>query len=182
MNIHSKPHSQALVTATDTMYADILKRLRHGTQTADDADILNQILARLTDIQLHQSCKAITPLNKMRHGINLQACIAFAKRRNQKVYIFLSTHKMRSSARGAARVSALSEAFEMMDNSSLKIPAYLPLTKDMPVALTENTHQALKMVNGAEYTVNAFIPNPDSVVYMVEPGIFIVSGPPEVIL
>ncbi|KAI1097095.1 hypothetical protein F4804DRAFT_213418 [Jackrogersella minutella] len=38
------------------------------------------------------------------------------------------------------------------------------------------------MVNGAEYTVKAFIRNPDSVVYMVEPGIFIVSGPPEVIL
>ncbi|KAI1106201.1 hypothetical protein F4804DRAFT_61592 [Jackrogersella minutella] len=66
--------------ATDTMYADILKRLRHGTQTADDADVLNQRLARLTDIHLHQSCKAITPLNKMRHGINLQAYIAFAKR------------------------------------------------------------------------------------------------------
>ncbi|KAI1097250.1 hypothetical protein F4804DRAFT_328137 [Jackrogersella minutella] len=52
----------------------------------------------------------------------------------------------------------------------------------MPVASTESSYSALKMVNGAEYIIKAFVPNPDSVVYMVELCILIMSGLPKVIL
>ncbi|KAI1103813.1 hypothetical protein F4804DRAFT_308913 [Jackrogersella minutella] len=58
---------------------------------------------------------------------------------------------------------------------------YLSLTKDMPVALTENIHQTLKMVNGGEYTVKQFIPNPNWTVYMLEADVFLVNGPPKTI-
>ncbi|KAI1097119.1 hypothetical protein F4804DRAFT_205352 [Jackrogersella minutella] len=49
------------------------------------------------------------------------------------------------------------------------------------VALTENIHQALKMVNGGEYTVKQFILNPNWTVYMLEADVFLVNGPPKTI-
>ncbi|KAI1462875.1 hypothetical protein F4805DRAFT_409571 [Annulohypoxylon moriforme] len=108
--------------------------------------------------------------------MNIQATIAFARKRRQKVYIFLSQHTLRCPQKDRDKV--LQEAFQVMDNSALKIPAYLPLTKDMPVSLTENLHQGLKLVNGAEYTVKEVVPNPEAGIYMLSTDIFIITEPP----
>lgn len=161
----------------DPEYAPLLERLRNGEQTNEDAYLLNSKLAQPRDIVLDNDTKAITPLNSMRYSINLQATIAFAKRRNQTVYIFLSHHKPKPPDKTAA----LRKAFEMMDSSNMKVPAYFAFTKGMPVSLTENSHQGLKMVNGAEYTAESFLPNVDATAWPAGPNILVLTRPPKAI-
>ncbi|KAI1097088.1 hypothetical protein F4804DRAFT_328722, partial [Jackrogersella minutella] len=76
----------------DMAFTGILNRLRNGLQTEEDAMTLNSRLAFSQNIQLDQDRKAIAPLNGMRYGVNLQATVAFARRKKQNVYIFFSEH------------------------------------------------------------------------------------------
>ncbi|KAI1451574.1 hypothetical protein F4805DRAFT_473473 [Annulohypoxylon moriforme] len=69
-----------------------------------------------------------------------------------------------------------------MGNSNLKIPTYLPLTKGMLLFSTEIVHQELKIINGAEYTVKKFIPNPDASVYVLDTDIFVITELSNVVL
>lgn len=64
-----------------------------------------------------------------------------------------------------------------MDDSKLKVPAYLPFAKGMPVSITDNAHQGLKIVNGAQYTAEGFIPDPESSVFHASPDVVIVTRP-----
>lgn len=162
----------------DPQLAPLLRRLRDNEQTVEDADLLNSKLARPEDIKLSKDVKAICPLNKMRHVMNLQATLAFAKERKQMTWIFLSDH----TPQGTDHAAALEAAYAAMDDSNLKVPAYLAFTKGMPMGITENSHQGLKMVNGAQYIAEGFLPDPKSTIFRAGADVFIVTGTPQTIL
>lgn len=162
----------------DPQLGPLLRRLRDNEQTVEDVDLLNSRLALPDDIKLSKDAKAICPQNKIRHVVNLQAVLAFAKDRGQKTWIFLSDHRLRI----ADTAAALKEAYGTMDNSNLKVPAYLAFTKGMPVAITENSLQGLKMVNGAQYVTEGFLPGPRSSVFRVGADVYVVKGLPQAIL
>src|SRR5436190_21106521 len=68
------------------------------------------------------------------------------------------------------------------DNSSIPVPAIFMFIPGMPVVMNKNTHQGLKLVNGASYTVL------DVIIDKVYPGHHILAntilhfGPPAGIL
>ncbi|OTB19213.1 hypothetical protein K445DRAFT_190972 [Daldinia sp. EC12] len=70
----------------------------------------------------------------------------------------------------------------MMDNSTLKIPSYFTFTCGMLVTIIENSFQALKVVNGAEYIIKGFIPNPCASIYRINSKVLLVTRPPKAIL
>lgn len=70
-----------------------------------------------------------------------------------------------------------------MDSSgSTKIPAFLLYTKGIPLMVTENQKQSIKIVNGAQYTAEGFIPDPTARIIPLGNQIFLVHNPPLSIL
>lgn len=90
-----------------------------------------------------------TPLNKNRWNLNMEASLAFQARQRSTMRIFLSEHK------GKEGLPTEEEAIMMLnqgDDSAIPVPAVFMFVPGMPVVVNHNTHQGLKLVNGAGFT------------------------------
>ncbi|KAK3324914.1 hypothetical protein B0H66DRAFT_615116, partial [Apodospora peruviana] len=91
----------------------------------------------------------VTPLNRNRWNMNTEATLSFQKQQQALLRIFVSEHKWGDD------LPTEEEAVLMLsqgDDSAKPIPAIFMFVPGMQVVVNQNTHQGLKLVNGARYT------------------------------
>ncbi|XP_044716530.1 AAA domain-containing protein [Hirsutella rhossiliensis] len=136
--------------AGDPELQRLLKRIRGGVQDHTDLDLLNSRCHREgRRIPWETGITVVTPLNRNRWNLNMEASLAFQIQQRSTVRIFLSEHKWKDG------LPTEEEAIMMLnqgDDSAIPVPAVFMFVPGMPVVVNHNTHQGLKLVNGASYT------------------------------
>ncbi|KAF2175488.1 hypothetical protein K469DRAFT_724119 [Zopfia rhizophila CBS 207.26] len=104
---------------------------------------LQQLLTRV-----RQGITVVTPLNRNRWNLNVEATLSFQRERHAQLRIFISEHKWTS---GEPTEEEALMILSQGDDSAIPVPAIFMFVPGMPVVVNENTHQGLKLVNGASY-------------------------------
>ena len=91
----------------------------------------------------------VTPLNKNRWNLNFEATLSFQNQNQAPIRIFISEHKWRDEEPTEQEAVMI---LNQGDNSEVSVPAIFMFVPGMPVVVNQNTHQGLKLVNGASYT------------------------------
>lgn len=159
----------------DPQLGALLDRIRAGTQTMEDLDLLNTKLVDRSQITFKDGLRAITPLNRNRWSLNTEAVVDWARFHKRHISVFVSTHTWRSRALSQQEVA---QTIEQGDNSNCKIPGVFFYAQGIPVVVNKNTYTGLKVVNGAEFTAADIIPDPKSPGYHLADDITIHFGPP----
>lgn len=97
----------------------LLDRVRHGTQTWQDLDLLNTKLIDRPDITFSNGLRAITPLNRNRWSLNMEAVVDWAPFNERHISVFVSTHTWR---RAGLSQYEIAQAIEQGDDSKCKVP------------------------------------------------------------
>ena len=89
----------------------------------------------------------VTPLNRNHWNLNMEATLSFQIQQQSMMRVFISEHKwMEGLPTEEEAIMILNQG----DDSA--IPAVFMFVPGMPVVVNHNTHQRLKLVNGATYT------------------------------
>ncbi|XP_044714539.1 PIF1-like helicase domain-containing protein [Hirsutella rhossiliensis] len=162
--------------AGDPELRRLLGRIRRGEQDRSDLELLNSRCYRPgRRIPWETGLTVVTPLNRNRWNLNLEAALAFRERRRTAARVFLSEHKWRDG------VPTEEEAVLMLgqgDDSATPVPAVFLFVPGMPVVVNQNTHQGLKLVNGAGYTAVDVIPDRAFPGHRVSAELIMHFGPP----
>ncbi|KAM4061528.1 PIF1-like helicase [Hirsutella rhossiliensis] len=162
--------------AGDPELRRLLGRIRRGEQDRSDLELLNSRCHRPgRRIPWETGLTVVTPLNRNRWNLNLEAALAFRARRRTAARIFLSEHKWREG------LPTEEEAVLMLrqgDDSATPVPAVFVFVPGMPVVVNQNTHQGLKLVNGAGYTAVDVIPDRAFPGHRVSAELTMHFGPP----
>ncbi|KAM4066738.1 PIF1-like helicase [Hirsutella rhossiliensis] len=130
---------------------------RRFTTDRSDLELLNSRCYRPgRRIPWETGLTVVTPLNRNRWNLNLEAALAFRAQRRTAARVFLSEHRWKEG------VPTEEEAALMLgygDDSATPVPAVFVFVPGMPVVVNQNTHQGLKLVNGAGYTAVEVIPD-----------------------
>ncbi|XP_044715176.1 ATP-dependent DNA helicase PIF1 [Hirsutella rhossiliensis] len=108
-------------------------------------------------------------------GSRTEAALAFRARQRTAARIFVSEHKWRDGT------PTEEEAVLMLgqgDDSATPVPAVFLFVPGMPVVVNQNTHQGLKLVNGAGYTAVDVIPDRAFPGHRVSAELTMHFGPP----
>ncbi|EEU38418.1 uncharacterized protein NECHADRAFT_19452, partial [Fusarium vanettenii 77-13-4] len=136
--------------AGDPELQTLLKRIRSGVQDRTDLDLLNSRCYREgRRIPWETGITVVTPLNRNRWNLNMEAALSFRIQQRSMMRIFISEHKWKDG------LPTEEEAIMMLnqgDNSAVPVPGVFIFVPGMPVVVNHNTHQGLKLVNGASYT------------------------------
>ncbi|KAM4061311.1 PIF1-like helicase [Hirsutella rhossiliensis] len=136
--------------AGDPELQRLLKRIRLGVQDRTDLDLLNSRCYREDRrIPWETGITVVTPLNRNRWNLNMEATLAFRVQQRSMMRIFISEHKWKEE------LPTEEEAIMMLnqgDDSAIPVPAVFMFVAGMPVVVNHNTHQGLKVVNGASYS------------------------------
>ncbi|KAJ3454832.1 hypothetical protein MRS44_013432 [Fusarium solani] len=159
----------------DPQLGALLDRVRAGTQTTEDLDLLNTKLVDRSQVTFKDGLRAITPLNRNRWSLNMEAVVGWARFHRRHISVFVSSHTWRSRALSQQEVA---QTIEQGDNSNCKIPGVFFYAQGMPVVVNKNTYTGLKVVNGAEFTAADVIPDPKSPGYHLADDVTIHFGPP----
>ncbi|KAF7534594.1 hypothetical protein G7Z17_g13342 [Cylindrodendrum hubeiense] len=164
----------------------LLRRVRQGIQDASDVNFLNARCFREgRPIPWESGVTVVTPLNRNRWNLNLEATLAF--QHNRKTYapvrLFLSEHRWLDGAPSEEEAAAM---LAIGDDSAVPVPALFMYVPGMPVVVNQNIHQGLKLVNGASYTAVGVVPNeaafpgrwvsPDALVHFGPPAGLLLSS------
>ncbi|KAM4062523.1 ATP-dependent DNA helicase PIF1 [Hirsutella rhossiliensis] len=144
--------------AGDPELRRLLKRIRRGVQDHTDLDLLN---------------------SRNRWNLNMEASLAFQIQQRSTVRIFLSEHKWKDG------LPTEEEAIMMLnqgDDSAIPVPAVFMFVPGMPVVVNRNTHQGLKLVNGAGYTAAEVIVDKAHPGHRLSADMVIHFGPPAAII
>ncbi|KAM4056467.1 PIF1-like helicase [Hirsutella rhossiliensis] len=162
--------------AGDPELRRLLGRIRRGEQDRSDLELLNSRCHRPgRRIPWETGLTVVTPLNRNRWNLNLEAALAFRARRRTAARVFLSEHKWREG------LPTEEEAVLMLcqgDDSATPVPAVFVFVPGMPVVVNQNTHQGLKLVNGAGYTAVDVIPDRAFPGHRVSAELTMHFGPP----
>ncbi|KJZ68635.1 hypothetical protein HIM_11974 [Hirsutella minnesotensis 3608] len=162
--------------AGDPELQRLLKRIRLGVQDQTDLDLLNSRCYREgRRIPWETGITVVTPLNRNRWNLNMEASLAFQTQQRSMMRIFISEHKWKDG------LPTEEEAIMMLnqgDDSAIPVPAVFMFVPGMPVVVNHNTHQGLKLVNGAGYTAVEVIVNRAYPGYRVSADVTIHFGPP----
>ncbi|KAJ3568908.1 hypothetical protein NPX13_g6264 [Xylaria arbuscula] len=159
----------------DPQLGALLDRVRAGTQTTEDLDLLNAKLVDRSQMSFKDGLRAITPLNRNRWSLNMEAVIDWARFHHKHILIFVSTHAWRS--RGVSQ-QEMAQTIEQGDSSNCKIPGVFFYAQGMPVVVNKNIYTGLKVVNGAEFIATDIIPDPKYPGYHLADDVTIHFGPP----
>jgi hypothetical protein len=159
----------------DPQLGALLERVRAGTQTREDFDLLNTRLVDRSQITFKAGLRAITPLNRNRWALNMEALVDWARFHAKHISIFISTHTWRSRT---FLQQELAQTIEQGDSSSCKIPGVFFYAQGMPVVVNKNTYTGLRVVNGAEFTAADLIPDPKFPGHYLADDVTIHFGPP----
>ncbi|RKK17328.1 hypothetical protein BFJ67_g17724 [Fusarium oxysporum f. sp. cepae] len=136
--------------AGDAELQRLLKRIRSGVQDRTDLDLLNSRCYREgRRIPWETGITVVTPLNRNRWNLNMEAALSFQVQQRSMMRVFISEHKWREG------LPTEEEAIMMLnqgDDSAIPVPGVFMFVPGMPVVVNHNTHQGLKLVNGASYT------------------------------
>jgi len=136
--------------AGDPVLQRLLKRIRLGVQDRTDLDLLNSRCYREDRrIPWETGITVVTPLNRNRWNLNMEATVSFQIQQRSMMRVFISEHKWKEG------LPTEEEAIMMLnqgDDSAIPVPAVFMFVPGMPVVVNHNTHQGLKLVNGAPYT------------------------------
>ncbi|KAJ6437985.1 hypothetical protein O9K51_09407 [Purpureocillium lavendulum] len=162
--------------AGDPQLQRLLKRIRQGVQDQTDLDLLNSRCYREgRRIPWESGITVVTPLNRNRWNLNMEATLALQMQQRSTMRIFISEHKWKQGQ------PTEEEAVMMLnqgDDSAIPVPAVFMFVPGMPVVVNRNTHQGLKLVNGAAYRAVEVIVDKSHPGYQVSAGITIHFGPP----
>ncbi|KJZ68027.1 hypothetical protein HIM_12582 [Hirsutella minnesotensis 3608] len=153
----------------------LLDRVRHGTQTWQDLDLLNTKLIDRSHITFSNGLRAITPLNRNRWSLNMEAVVDWARFNERHISVFVSTHTWRRAGQSQYEIA---QAVEQGDDSKCKIPGIFFYAQGMPAVVNKNLYTGLKVVNGAEFTAADIIPDPKHPGYRLADDVTIRFGPP----
>lgn len=162
--------------AGDPVLQRLLKRIRLGVQGHTDLELLNSRCYREgRRIPWETSITVVTPLNRNRWNLNMEASMAFQVQKQSPMRIFVSEHKWKDG------VPTEEEAIMMLnlgDDSAIPVPAIFMFVAGMPVVVNQNTHQGLRLVNGASYTAAEVVVDKAYPAHRVSAGLMIHFGPP----
>ncbi|KAM4060974.1 PIF1-like helicase [Hirsutella rhossiliensis] len=162
--------------AGDPELRRLLGRIRRGEQDRSDLELLNSRCHRPgRRIPWETGVTVVTPLNRNRWNLNLEAALAFRARQRTAARVFLSEHKWKDGT------PTEEEAVLMLgqgDDSATPVPAVFVFVPGMPVVVNQNTHQGLKVVNGAGNTAVAVIPDRAFPGHRVSAELTVHFGPP----
>jgi hypothetical protein len=68
------------------------------------------------------------------------------------------------------------------DDSSILVPSFFMFVPSIPIVVNQNTHQGLKLVNGASYTAVDVIPDKAHPGYRIDTDTILHFGPPAAIV
>ncbi|KAM4067070.1 PIF1-like helicase [Hirsutella rhossiliensis] len=136
--------------AGDPELQRLLKRIRLGVQDRTDLNLLNSRCYREgRRIPWETGITVVTPLNRNRWNLNMEASLAFRVQQRSTMRIFISEHKWKEE------LPTEEEAIMILnqgDDSAIPVPAVFMFVAGMPIVVNHNTHQGLKLVNGASYS------------------------------
>ena len=136
--------------AGDPRLQRLLKRIRQGVQDQSDVELLNNECYREgRRIPWESGITVVSPLNKNRWNLNFEATLSFQIDQQALLRIFISEHKWKD---GEPTEEEAIMILNQGDNSEIPVPAIFMIVPGMPVVVNQNTHQGLKLVNGAPYT------------------------------
>ncbi|KAM4063431.1 PIF1-like helicase [Hirsutella rhossiliensis] len=166
--------------AGDPELQRLLKRIRLGVQDHTDLDLLNSRCYREgRRIPWETGITVVTPLNRNRWNLNMEASLAFQMQRRLTIRIFISEHKWKEG------LPTEEEAIMMLnqgDDSATPVPGVFMFVAGMPVVVNHNTHQGLKLVNGASYTAAEVIVDKVHPAHRISADMAIHFGPPAAII
>ncbi|KID78679.1 ATP-dependent DNA helicase PIF1 [Metarhizium guizhouense ARSEF 977] len=162
--------------AGDPELQGLLTRIRQGSQTEADLDLLNnRCYKEGKSIPWGTGITVVTPLNRNRWNLNMEATVAFQTQRQALLRIFLSEHKWVDGQ------PTEEEAIMMQnqgDDSAIPVPAVFMFVPGMPIVVNKNTLQGLKLVNGASYTAVDVILDKSYPGYRISADTILHFGPP----
>ncbi|KAM4061813.1 PIF1-like helicase [Hirsutella rhossiliensis] len=159
----------------DPQLRALLDRVRNGRQTHEDLILLNANIVGRSQITFHDGLRAITPLNRTRWALNMEAVVGWARFNQRHIRIFVSTHTWRS---GALSPDIVARTIGQGDDSACKVPGVLFYAQGMPVVVNKNIYIGLKVVNGADFTAVDVIIDPNHPGYCLADDVTIHFGPP----
>jgi hypothetical protein len=162
--------------AGDPELQRLLKRIRLGVQDRTDLDLLNSRCYRESRrIPWESGITVVTPLNRNRWNLNMEASLAFQMQQRSMMLIFISEHKWKGGQ------PTEEEAIMMLrqgDDSAIPVPAVFMFVAGMAVVVNHNTHLGLKLVNGAGYRAVDVILDKAYPGHRVSADVTIHFGPP----
>ncbi|KJZ68959.1 hypothetical protein HIM_11656 [Hirsutella minnesotensis 3608] len=133
----------------DPQLGALLDRVRNGRQTQQDLDLLNANIIGRSQVTFHDGLRAITPLNRTRWALNMEAVVGWARFNKRHISIFVSTHTWRN---GTLSQSIVAQTIGQGDDSTF--------------------------VNGAEFTAVDVVPDPNHPGYHLADDVTVHFGPP----
>ncbi|KJZ69394.1 hypothetical protein HIM_11210 [Hirsutella minnesotensis 3608] len=154
----------------------LLKRIRQGVQDHTDLDLLNsRCYQEGKRIPWESGITVVTPLNRNRWNLNMEASLAFQIQRRSTMRIFISEHKWKD---GLPTEEEAIMTLNQGDDSAIPVPAIFMFVPGMPVVVNHNTHQGLKLVNGASYTALEVVIDKSYPGHRVSADMAVHFGPP----
>jgi hypothetical protein len=136
--------------AADPRLQRLQARIRQGAGDQGDVDLLNSMCYREDrQIPWQSGVTVVTPLNRNRWNLNIEAILSFQSQHWRHLRIFISEHKWKEGQPTEEEAAML---LSMGDDSAITVPAIFMFIPGMPVVVNQNTHQGLKLVNGANYS------------------------------
>lgn len=117
----------------------------------------------------------VTPLNRNRWNLSIEASLCFQRERRAPLRIFISEHRWKDGKPSEEEAVII---LNQGDDSAIPVPAILMFIPDMPVVVNQNTHQGLKLVNGASYAALDVILDKAHPGYLVDADTILHFGPP----
>ncbi|XP_044718879.1 ATP-dependent DNA helicase PIF1 [Hirsutella rhossiliensis] len=126
----------------DPQLRALLDRVRNGRQTQQDLSLLNANIVGRSQITFHDGLRAITPLNRTRWALNMEAVVGWARFNRQHIRIFVSTHTWRN---GTLSPNIVARTIGQGDDSACKVPGVFFYAQGMPVVVNKNIYTGLKV-------------------------------------
>jgi PIF1-like helicase len=166
--------------AGDVRLQQLLRRVREGIQDESDLDFLNRTCYQEgRRIPWESGITVVTPLNRNRWNLNVEATLSFQNQRQRELRMFTSQHRWKG---GEPTEEDALMMLKQGDESAIPVPAVFPFVPGMPVVVNKNTYPGLKLVNGAGYTALDVIVDQKFPGYRVSEDIILHFGPPAAIL
>jgi len=135
--------------ADDLQLQRLLTRIRQGVADQTDVDLLNRMCYQEgRRIPWESGITVVTPLNRNRWSLNIEATLSFQKQHQAQLRIFVSEHKWKD---GQPTEEEALMILNYGDDSSMPVPAIFMFVPGMQVVVNKNSYQGLKLVNGANY-------------------------------
>jgi hypothetical protein len=136
--------------AGDIQLQRLLTRIREGIADQGDVDMLNRTCYQEGKrIPWESGITVVTPLNRNRWNLNIEAALSYQTQHKAQLRIFVSEHIWKA---GQPTEEEAITVLDYGDDSSVPVPAIFMFVPGMPVVVNKNTYQGLKLVNRSSYT------------------------------